>query len=147
MNYYQALQRESDKRWDYTKTNDGRTRPTGYCAGWHEWQDLPVWSDEENAHHRAEWEQKVVPYKAKYHSDGHAVAEEAVECYRQYELDQDLRLGIRDETAQGKCAVCEEWTQLRAMVGMWQCPLCEAHNNREEVEKLYEGASYSASSW
>lgn len=32
MNYYDARQRESDKKWDYTKMNDGKVWPVGYCG-------------------------------------------------------------------------------------------------------------------
>jgi hypothetical protein len=31
--YYQARQRTSDGRWDYTNMNDGRVWPIGYCGG------------------------------------------------------------------------------------------------------------------
>lgn len=32
MNYYDARQRKTDKKWDYTCMNDGRIWPVGYCA-------------------------------------------------------------------------------------------------------------------
>ena len=31
MNYYDARQRQDDKRWDYTRMNDGVIWPVGYC--------------------------------------------------------------------------------------------------------------------
>lgn len=32
MNYYDARQRQDNKRWDYTRMNDGHISPVGYCG-------------------------------------------------------------------------------------------------------------------
>ena len=68
--------------------------------------------------------------KDKFHADGHATADEACECYRQYLLDHRLILNAKWD-AQYKCKVCGEWTQCHASVGnTFYINLCETHNNR-----------------
>jgi hypothetical protein len=143
MNYYKARERKSDGRFNFTCMNDDRVWAVGYC---HAFRDF---TDEE----REQWhisDSKVETHRSfasKYHTDGHATPEEAVECFKQYTLDHELQLGLRSETQMLKCAVCGSWTQLGAMVGhsrFW--PLCASHNFREEVERLYKAPSEIASS-
>ena len=146
MNYYQACQRE-DGRWDYTRTNDGVTRPYGYCAGWVEYT-------KEDAMRLGEPEllrenDLTLPFKDKYHTDGHTTETEAVLCYRQYLLDQRLRLNKVLTTTQYQCRVCGAWTNLYAELDhTYHWPLCGQHNNLAVVENLYpNGTSWAASSW
>ena len=119
MNYYEPRQRESDQRWDFTCQNDDHVWPVGYCKKTIENPDV------------------------RYHSDGHETPEAAAECYRQFVLDQHLRLmGEGRPGERRQCEACGEMTNLFAEIkngSIW--PLCNAHNNRETVEKLYGEAS------
>lgn len=134
MNYYKARQRK-DGRWDYTCQNGDLIWPVGYCD---EYRDLdpkyfPGFPPEWFEHKRQERE----PTKHKHHTDGHATAEEAEACYREYLLDHEIHQG--NWTAQLHCAVCQSWTTGFASVGqMGYWSLCEEHNNRTEIEKLFE---------
>ncbi len=135
MNYYGPRQRESDKRWDYTCRNDGHIWPVGYCRKYEEW-----WVRfEEQFGHRPNQDEidRCIANQHKYHSEGHATDDEACACYREYLLDHHLRLGLECSDAQYKCKVCGAWTSLYAEVDMRHWTLCEQHNNREEVEKLF----------
>lgn len=132
MRYYSARQRESDLRWDYTC---GRN-PVGYCSCYREFTDVDDWLSEsvrntENA--------KMIKNKHKYHTDGHATEEEACECYKQYLLDNSLRLTpkLENPSQLNKCKVCGEFCSGYAVVGECEfITLCEKHCNRDEVEKI-----------
>jgi hypothetical protein len=136
MNYYAARQRQKDMRWDYTVRNDDRTSPVGYCAPYMEWTEeffKKIGIGEDHP-------QVVLGknFKHKHHTGGHATREEAQSCYREYLLDQRLRLKRERTDTQKKCAVCGSWTTLYAEIDMETWDLCEAHNSREEVEKFFE---------
>lgn len=126
MNYSDARQRQSDGRWDYT-TNG---HPVGYCREWRDWDEVT------RALSPAAYAQYVAD-KDKYHSHGHATEDEARECYRDYILDHQLRLNLVNSGTQSKCEICGEWTQKYAMLPFQIFKLCDLHNNREEVEKLF----------
>lgn len=78
MNYDKARQRVSDQTdvggpWDWTTVNDGRIRPTGYCAGWPgNWPSgvprVPGWDA---------WLANEEPLREKYHDNGHPTEEDA----------------------------------------------------------------------
>lgn len=131
MNYYQPRQRESDQRWDYTCKRDKQIWPIGYCSG-----------------RSAEG-----PHADKYHSDGHASAEEATNCYMLYLLDNELRF----DDGEGSRVLhvcqypgCEEFTGGHATVGTGPCAiysLCEAHRTREAVEVLFKAPGLVISSF
>jgi hypothetical protein len=131
VNYYAARQREKTKKWDYTCRNDGRIWPVGYCAGRHV-EVLQVPEDE----------------REPYHDHGHETAEEARECYKHYQLDNELHLDIKMASQQRKCEAdgCGAWTQGMARVGGHvSFVLCDEHRNRENVEKLYSvGESWTS---
>lgn len=136
MNYYDAKQRLSDGRWDYTCNN----RPTGYCRPYEEIdpQIIPV------------SESQLEEYRAtahKHHSHGHATEQEARECYREYLLDHSLSLGRKMSNQQLKCKSCGEWTQGFAEINNEIIVLCDQHNNRPTVETLFEAPGWSCSSW
>lgn len=133
---YQALQRQSDRRWDMTCGSDEErwTHAIGYCAGWRdcteeEFRKIPGL--------KAEVE-RLRFHREKFHRDGHASAAEAEACWLRYQLDIELRFfDAKDE--QRKCAVCEVWTTGRAKLGhemptFW--PLCPEHQLRHSVENL-----------
>lgn len=147
--YRQALQRESDKRWDFTSsTGSTKPRPIGYCAGWkeppgpEEAAELDKRLGEGFAERlTAEIEEKR-PHQAKYHTTGHDSELEACSCYKQYELDNELvfkgppedsRTLHRCEAALG----CGEYTAGIAFLGQYRhFYLCDVHRNRDEVQKI-----------
>lgn len=139
MNYDKARQRK-DLNWDYTTANDGFIRPIGYCAGWnwseafdpdHDW----AWG---NADHWQADKNDAETFKHKYHTNGHTTQQEARDCYKEFELDNSLRLDRVTSSTMHKCQVCETWTQRLATIGPWiSYHLCDNHCNRENVAKLY----------
>jgi hypothetical protein len=134
MNYYAARQRQ-DGRWDYTCMNDGRIWPVGYCMPYKEWWiDLKEKMGYET---RPEEIARYQAHQAQYHADGHATAEEACECYRQYLLDHKVQLNRSWDGGQFRCQVCGEWTQLFAEVDHQTFNLCEKHNTQEQVGLLF----------
>lgn len=138
MNYYEAKQRKSDGRWDYTRNNE----PTGYCCRFREYNQEFV----EKFHISEEEVDKHNSFAHKYHSGGHETEQEARECYKQYLLDHQLRFWkTKDE--QRKCQICKQWTQNVAEIGCRMFTLCDEHNNCEEVSGLFDAPTWSMSSW
>lgn len=80
---------------------------------------------------------------------GHATKEEAEECYRQYLLDNHIRLrSFELEGGQEYCAVCGKLTNLVAEVAtVTQYVLCEEHQTKENVAKLLPHISGITSSY
>lgn len=145
MNYYGPRQRETNGRWDYTNRNDDRIYPVGYCAGWRE-HSPDVLGEAVAARLNAD----IEPFRDKYHKDGHPTADDACACYRDYLLDQHLRLVRWDHTVNGEllrpgtlelCHAdgCTEYTAHHATISkvLERWPLCDEHLSREEVEKLF----------
>jgi hypothetical protein len=135
MNYYAARQRQSNKRWDYTVRNDEYIAPVGYCSKYYEWTEelfkrLGIPENDPNI-------ERARSFKHKHHDIGHSTEKEACECYREYLLDQKLKLMLEKSDVQHKCVVCGEWTTNYAEVDTKYFDLCKDHNNREEVEKLF----------
>jgi hypothetical protein len=130
MRHYSARQRV-DGKWDYTCGN----YPVGYCAEYKEWTQEEL----DRYHFRADCPslKKAAEFKDKHHTCGHDTEVKAQECYRQFMLDQSMSYGRKSSDAQYKCKVCGEWTQFFAMCNTRLWTLCEKHNNREEVEKLF----------
>lgn len=144
---YQVRQRQGNHRFDMTVSSDeeGWAHPIGYCAGWKGDPDeaekarLEKLFGEGFAERlQAELEGKR-QFKDKYHNEGHATAEEAYACYRQYELDNELRFW-ESKAEQKKCQVCEEWTTHRAELGHFhrEFVLCLKHATREHVVLVME---------
>lgn len=127
MNYYAAKQRKDSLRWDFTCKNDRNVYPVGYCAGGKIWTQV-----------------KKGEHADKYHAEGHDTAEEAVECYRQFLLDNHLR--FYDGEGARTLRVCEhpdcdEFTSGKAVIQHKIMFLCDEHRTRENVEALFEGAA------
>jgi hypothetical protein len=121
MNYYEARQRNTDGRWDYTRRSAGVVAPVGYCRG------EPEGADEEVAH------------RDRYHEDGHETKEEACECYKRYLLDNKVSLDFAvTEDVQHRCEApgCDAWTQRVAMVHHRTYLLCDDHRNLETLRDL-----------
>lgn len=140
MNTYQVLQRK-DGKWDFTVTNDSITQPVGYCAPYREVAKVSLVNQR--------WYEDYLAEKDKYHGHGHDTKEEAAECYRQYLLDRKLHLMMAYIDEQKKCEVCRQWTGLYASCDMLNWTLCQDHNNRAEVERLFKLSADSViwSSW
>ena len=140
MNYYEARQRQNDKRWDFTKMNDGQVMAVGYCRKWSEWPN------EFKEKHKKSWEEYEAR-KDEHHADGHETREEAGECYKRYLLDTSLMFNEMTDQ-QRKCVVCEAWTSWYADVNHGAIyNLCDKHRNREEVEKLFAAPYQITSSY
>lgn len=140
--YFQVLQRESDKRWDYTRsTGSTKPHPIGYCGGW-VYDRLLAGMNEKDPHREmlVREMQEREPFKAKYHSDGHATAEEAEHCHDTYLLDTAL-VFRRSETEQHRCVVCNAWAQNLADIrGENVGPhhwLCDEHASRDAYEPAF----------
>ena len=146
MKYYQARKRESDGRWDYTCRHDKYIYAVGYCAGWQEFKGIDGLDPEVFDHFRRDYENKYRPLQSKYHEDGHATEAEAVECYRQYLLDTELKTMLDDEP--GDCKACGILTDYYALLPhgvRWH--LCATHNNRFVIEKIYGSPTSIVSSY
>ena len=134
-------QRQSDGRWDYTVSSDeeGWAHASGYCVGWEDPEVTNAKLKERFGDHylmRPDEIEKKLLFKDKFHSDGHATAEEAEECHRQYELDFEVRVHTSPDT-QKKCAICEAWTSDQVVVGEFRFfSLCSMHQGRTHLEKL-----------
>jgi hypothetical protein len=145
---YQVLQRQGNGRFDMTVSSDeeGWAHAIGYCTGWRgdpdeaECERLTKMFGEGFAERlQAEWKERL-PFKDKFHTDGHATREEAAACYRQYELDCEIRFWD-SKSEQKKCQVCEVWTTHRAELGeslSRHFILCPEHATREQVATLME---------
>jgi hypothetical protein len=147
MAWYRPLQR-TDGRWDYVCTNSSGTFPIGYCmfSG-----DAPFYSKSfaelgpivrqiyrDEAHWEAEKDKRAASLH-RYHNGGHATPEEAIACYRQYEVLEHSTRG-EDQSAQEKCGICLEWTQGRVLVGSEfprDYPICDGCYSNDNVLKLH----------
>lgn len=145
-NIWTARQRLADKKWDYSVGSDesGVPHAVGYCAGWHdhtpeERQKLTERFGEGFLKSLDREKVAQLPFKEKYHTEGHATANEAIECYHEFLLDQQLRFSD-DMESQKKCKVCGAWTTHRAYLlgdGAFcgEVVLCQKDATRENVSQ------------
>jgi hypothetical protein len=150
MEIRQPLQRKDDGRWDYTYGNSRGTFADGYCRAWKPWTAESVarigMGGDDPAAVAEEWNAKEAPHVGKYHDNGHATAEEAVDCHRLYELDHHLEFFADRPNAdtahrcqaQGCATFTSGLADLRGGHKHWW--LCEAHRTREVVEALWPKA-------
>lgn len=140
MNYDQARQKQSDGKWHYTSRNGNHVHAIGYCSPRKLCPDCPA------ALPRADC--KTCGGRGLIDCEnpcpGHDTAEEAEEHYRQYLLDNaTYRGGGDDPDTLHRCEAegCTAHTAGSAQVG-WGVPryyhLCDAHRNRETLDKLVE---------
>ena len=148
MNYYGARQKQDTKKWDYTCRNDDRIWPVGYCGGWKEYnkEDVTKRLGEGMYDGLVREQNQSLPFKSKYHTDGHDTKEAACSCYRAYLLDQKTRFG-EQQNQQKKCEVCQKWTQKFAETSMDIHYLCEEHLNKETLEKIFPEVAEIISSY
>ena len=138
---HQPLQKQSTGRWDYTVSSDdeGWAHATGYCAGWRDPDETDSWLKRHygaSMKVRPEEREKLHRFRDKFHSDGHATAEEAEACHDEYELDFELRFR-EDQDVMKRCAVCGEFTTGRADLGEFRrYAACKEHQTREAVKEV-----------
>lgn len=114
--------------------NDGHVSPVGYCAGDFVFTGTNTLMPEPIFKKMVE---DAAPFRHKYHTHGHASAEEAEACYKEYMLDRRLTFGTLEDT-QRRCLICGEWTQRYAQVGGFGVyELCDLHCTRESMAVLY----------
>lgn len=132
MNVRQIRQRK-DGRYEFTIQIGHGMMPVGYCAPFREW-----WNDKRiPANPDTVEREKATAHK--HHTDGHATPQEAAECYKTYLLDHRLNLMEINPDTMHMCQICGEWTQHYATVDTYtRFRLCEKHNTREFVEKLFD---------
>jgi len=80
---------------------------------------------------------KFAPLVANFHTDGHATAKEAQDCYQKYIFDTQLSLDNEDTEHEANCLGCNTWTTKFASVDGFNFPLCDGHRTRHFVETLY----------
>ncbi len=150
--FHQALPRIADGRFDYTSRSDEQrdsTRAEGYCAGWRDFtpeeeERLTKLHGEHFLKLLKQDQEKKVAFKSKYHTDGHATAEEAEACWREYEIDNYFEV-TTEEDSKKACVDCGDWTHGR--IGLRgphsfgeQYPACEKHQSRNVLKKALDAA-------
>lgn len=149
MRHYAARQRADSLRWCYTVDYGGLIQATGYCAGDFDtlWPEPP--EDAESLlpptgffgwDEYRKWREKYSSYRDKFHGDGHATADEAQACYREYLLDHRVNYDLAGRaTTQHSCQHlgCDGWTHRAVLLDnthfFW---LCDEHRNRNEIAAL-----------
>lgn len=138
---FQPRQRKSDKRWDYTVSSDEERwcHAIGWCAGWTETPLEELQEKHGEALGRMIFQERENrrPFKDRYHDTGHATAEEAQACYRDYLLTEELELlsPPAKVMTKHKCELCDEFTAGAACIrgGHWRRYFCDAHRTLEQV--------------
>lgn len=112
MNYDKARQMQ-DGTWNYSRQHDNMIYPIGYCRT-HELNE-------------------------SWHK--HTTQQEAEECYKQYQLDNSLRLegGIMSNT-KVKCQVdgCEEYSGVTSYIDYECFVLCPTHRTKEVIATMFD---------
>jgi hypothetical protein len=137
------------RAWDYVCEQDnGQVVRVGYCAGWVDWNEEQALIDYGLAfleHAKKEFEH-TLPFKAKYHSEGHPTMVEAEDCFREFLLDQHLVFVTKPmDPAYRQCEVagCGKLTRLYATMSPAShlIHLCAEHHNRSGVELVFPPGS------
>lgn len=137
MNYYDARKRHDDGKYDYTRMNDGRIWPVGYCAQ----RTACSCVGPQNGFTGAEGCEKCGGSGRVDNADycgSHDTPEEARECFARYLLD-----GSREITY-GNWMGCEfEGCDTPTKKGMETRPplgqafaLCDEHRDLEHLKQL-----------
>lgn len=134
--------------WHYVESNRREgTHAIGYCSPWEACPNCAGRSALGDPRYSCERcdSKGIVP--AADPCPGHATPEEAAEHYRQYLLNERLRLDIALSTdVQMRCNAdgCEAWTQHAAGLGPYSTwPLCDEHRTRETVDALFPSVGES----
>ncbi|MHB1950232.1 MAG: hypothetical protein ACYCQK_02005 [Acidiferrobacteraceae bacterium] len=135
MNYYDARQRQDDKRWDYTRMNDGRIWPVGYCASKAPCECVTI----ERGYSADPGCQTCSGSGRVANPDycgSHDTAEEARACFARYLLDGAREEGYGDWTG---CEVCDTPTKkgLTTRPGLGHgYALCDEHRTMDQLREL-----------
>lgn len=161
MNYYEPTELTDKEgkgigKYHYTRFNDNQkvTHPVGYCgrsilatAKIVEEDDtlflvndsgFKIPTSQENIDKHKKFKDK------HHHPEGHNTPEEACECYKEYQMDNNLsfvKVELGNADTHRKCEVerCNIMTASYAMINSIQrWDICIGHLNKEEVEKLYK---------
>lgn len=132
--------KRNDGKFDYTCKNHMQVWAIGFCQGW---ENIPE-SKRENMGMSDKFYERLLANKSRFHEDGHDTPEEAIDCYREYQLDvlTDYEAELKD--TKKKCEVCGEWTQGVARVKQVneEIVLCDEHRTRHVVNELLPEQSY-----
>lgn len=133
--YFAAKQREGDKRWDYTCSQDDQSWAVGYCAGWDEESNV---DDPDLVDLIEEHLKKLRPFQARYHTKGHETKAEALDCYRDYLINHKV-LWLTDEGVKRRCDAneCDNWTHNYAKANGRVLKLCDKHRNKETLREVF----------
>lgn len=146
MNYYEARRRESDGKWDWTRMNDGRVWPVGFCAPKISCECVlrPPHVPADPCEHGCEGDGWV---PSPDYCGSHDTAAEARTCFRRYLLAEISEVDFGDWTG---CVVCDAPTKkgltTRPPLGESHA-LCDEHRTHEQVEKLTPVVSQITSSY
>ncbi len=140
---HSARQRDYDKRWDFAVSSDeeGWAHPDGYCAGWRSPEETDALAAEKGWPLLSkEGAEAIRLNRDKFHSDGHATAEEAEACHREYVLDFELTR-YEEKDVHRKCDSCGTFTPGRVALGQFErFNLCPSHQSREDVKRVGDEA-------
>lgn len=136
MNYYDARQRESDGRWDYTSANRRTgTHPVGYCAERTACECVlrsPAYGADPNCSVCGGDGRVLNPA----YCGSHDTPDEARECFTRYLLDGSREEDYGDWTG---CEVCDKPTKkgltTRPPLGDGH-PLCDEHRTIGQLRAL-----------
>lgn len=140
---YMPRQRKSDMRYDYTVSSDeeGWAYPTGYCGGWRDPEEYNKKYGAMGGFSASEIE-KTRAHRQNFHEDGHATAEEAEECYLNYQLDFDVRWSEVEPSRKCAVAECAELaTWVARMEPFHRFFFCPAHQTRDDLKKAIKDNS------
>ena len=116
-----------DGNWDFTCGN----HPIGYCTTPLNKEDF-----EKLGIHPFQSEIDRIQNEQKYHTCGHKTKEEAVDCYFEYQLDNELQFH-ENQNKKLKCRVCKKWTNKYATLGNAQLmSLCDEHLNKDSIRQI-----------
>jgi hypothetical protein len=158
MNYYEARQLQSTGKWHYTCLNGDSAWPVGYCSRFMEAK--PMFDSEGNRNTDGYYtsQSSIDAHNAKkdkYHGpEGHDTAQEACDCYVEYQLDSLKHFRTTDKTHESdtkhKCEYpgCNNFETGYASISgsMRNWILCDEHNTRECIAEkfLTKGREFSS---
>ncbi|HEY3363928.1 MAG TPA: hypothetical protein VGK74_02595 [Symbiobacteriaceae bacterium] len=144
MEIYQALELMDENGkptglYHYTCSNSRGAHPVGHCSPWETCPECKGQSWMRSDFTCEKCGNKGVVRKENP-CPGHATSAEAEEHFRQYQLDHARFDGQMRANEQRKCEVCGTWTQGVAIVGDDSHDLCDAHRNREGLDRAMKAS-------
>jgi len=134
MIHYKARARAKDGRFDYTAAyGHGGIIPVGFCKAW---TDPATWGLPLSDAYISQYNS----HKDRFHSDGHATAEEAEHCHYEYELAMEVSEFSGPNDTLHRCTFpgCEIFTSLGLRIGGFRSfDLCDQHRNDAGLRAAY----------